>query len=590
MVSRFLVTTALEETWPGDDVPILFLGEWCRLYNRKSVWEKRDAIVAPYHWDDRKKLYSDYLYLQTLYEELLSELAIKLNVLHGVNHSIRYWRIIVGPWLGYFIQMLFDRWAMLRQVVRDNDLSGVRVLQISDECLVPIDMADFNLLFLSDAWNEAICGQLLAWMKISTERVDALDDALVSTSNVTKLSFSRKAKRALVQVASHISSALCRDNEYFFISSYLPRKQDLLLQFKLGQVPKLWRLVAVPITPANRSMRQWQMPEPENTDNFSSIARAMIPRHIPTAYLEGYRDVADVVEKLPWPKRPKAIFTSNSYNSDDVFKTWAAGKVEGGTPLVIGQHGGGHGTHLWGFYEEHQIAICDTWISWGWVSKKNLKIKPIGNLKMMGLDWKCDPEGGALMVEMELPRYSYHMYSVPVASQWLDYFEEQHRFVAALPLILQRQLLVRLYSNDYGWNQKQRWKDRLPNICLDDGVIPIKLLIKKSRLFISTYNATTFLESLAMNIPTIMFWNPKHWELNDDAIPYYEQLKVVGILHETPESAAKQMIRVWDEISAWWDSVLVQSTRKEFCHRYSRTPERPLESLGQVLRQITVTT
>jgi len=112
VVSRVLVTTALEDTWPSGDEPILFLGEWCRLYDRKSVWEKRDANVAPYHWDDRSKLHKDYLFLQTIYEELLCELAAKLNALHEVDHSVRYWRTIVGPWLGYFIQMLFDRWAM----------------------------------------------------------------------------------------------------------------------------------------------------------------------------------------------------------------------------------------------------------------------------------------------------------------------------------------------------------------------------------------------------------------------------------------------------------------------------------------------
>ena len=123
-----LVTTALEETWPDDNQPVLFLGEWCRLYSRKTVWEKLDSVVAPYHWDDREKLYKDYLYLQGLYEELLVELAVKLNTIHGGNHSVRYWRIIVGPWLGYFIQMLFDRWAMLQQVVRDNDISGAYVL------------------------------------------------------------------------------------------------------------------------------------------------------------------------------------------------------------------------------------------------------------------------------------------------------------------------------------------------------------------------------------------------------------------------------------------------------------------------------
>ena len=44
-MKRLLVTTALEETW-GRDVPVIFLGEWCRLYSRKHIWSKMDALVA----------------------------------------------------------------------------------------------------------------------------------------------------------------------------------------------------------------------------------------------------------------------------------------------------------------------------------------------------------------------------------------------------------------------------------------------------------------------------------------------------------------------------------------------------------------
>ena len=52
MVARRLVLTADEHTWPKENKePVLFLGEWCKRYSRKAVWQKLDAEVAPYHWD-----------------------------------------------------------------------------------------------------------------------------------------------------------------------------------------------------------------------------------------------------------------------------------------------------------------------------------------------------------------------------------------------------------------------------------------------------------------------------------------------------------------------------------------------------------
>lgn len=590
MVKRVLVTTALEETWPADDTPVLFLGEWCRLYSRKATWEKRDAVVAPYHWDDREKLHNDYLYLQGLYEELLVELATKLNEIHGVNHSVRYWRIIVGPWLGYFIQMLFDRWAMLQQVVRNNDISGVRVLQRKEGQLVPNDMADFVPLFLSDTWNESIYGQILDWMKIPAERIDATHSEHASPRNDDTINPLRRLKRSLAQLASYTSGLLCRDNEFFFISSYLGVKQDLRLQLKLGQIPKLWRPVAVPIVQVDLAARQWQLPTLNSAD-FPSLVRRLIPKQIPTAYLEGYRNLANLTSNLPWPKRSKAIFTSNSFNADDVFKCWAAGKVEIGAPLVIGQHGGNYGMALWGFTEDHQIAIADRYLTWGWSEPNQSKITPVGNFKGFGKSCAIHKTGVALLVAMVLPRYSYHMYSVPVAAgQWQSYFDDQCRFVQALPEGLRDQLLIRLFPQDWGYYQKQRWQDRFPDIQLDEGVQPMAALMKNTRLYISTYNSTTYLESMSLNFPTLMFWNTKHWELRDSALPFFEKLKSVGIFHDTPESAARQMAEVWDDVAGWWQSAAVQLVRSEFCERYAHTPEKPIDDMEKLFREIAITT
>ena len=568
----------------------MFLGEWCRLYSRKTVWEKLDAAVTPYHWDDRKKLHKDYLHLQGLYEELLVELAAELNAIHGVNHTVRYWRIIVGPWLGWFIQVLFDRWSMLQQAVRDDNISGVRVVQRKKDQLVPNDMTEFVTLFLGDAWNEMIFGQILNWMKIPVERIDAPNRLHTSSDNAQTVGLVHRLKRSLVQVANQIFNVLCQDSEYFFISSYLGVKEATWLQTKLGQVPKLWRSVAVPIVHVDLAKRQWELPALNNSAGFPSLARTLISKHIPTAYLEGYQDAVALTAHLPWPRRPKAIFTCNSYNSDDVFKVWAAEKSERGSPLVIGQHGGNFGMALWSFAEDHQIAIADRFLTWGWNEPEQDKITPVGNFKGFGKKMVADKAGNALLVEMAMPQTSYHMFSVPVAAgQWQEYFDDQCRFVHALPPALCDKVIVRLKSPDYGHSQKQRWQENFPSIQLETGVQTLAVLMSQARLYISTYNATTYLESMSLNFPTLIFWNPKHWELRDSAIPYFEQLKSVGIFHETPESAARQMAAVWDDVAAWWGSEAVQSVRSKFCERYAHIPEKPLDVLEKLFREIAAT-
>ena len=61
------------------------------------------------------------------------------------------------------------------------------------------------------------------------------------------------------------------------------------------------------------------------------------------------------------------------------------------------------------------------------------------------------------------------MYSVPIASQWLGYFEDQIEFVSSLPEELQRQVLVRAESEDYDLEQENRWLKSFPKIKFENG-------------------------------------------------------------------------------------------------------------------------
>ena len=83
---RYLITTADERTWPKDQ-PVLFLGEWCKRFSRKKNWSSLDSNTVTYHWDDRKQLQEDSLYLQDIYENLLEELSEYLNISVHLNTS-----------------------------------------------------------------------------------------------------------------------------------------------------------------------------------------------------------------------------------------------------------------------------------------------------------------------------------------------------------------------------------------------------------------------------------------------------------------------------------------------------------------------
>lgn len=538
-----------------------------------------DAAVLPYHWDDRAKLSSDYLYLRDFHERLLRDVASQLNKIHRVDHSLRYWRILVGPWLGYFTQMLFDRWTSVQQAVSQHELSGTVVLTGKDDIMVPNDMADFNHLFLSDEWNHHIYAAILQQFT-SLPCIGLPRQAIAGPRIVRPAAVWREwVGRALASSYVRATGILTRDGDAFFLATYLSLRDEMRLQWRLGQVPQRWRSVPAVRAPVVASQRRWIVAG-ENRSEFEACARALIPRQIPTVYLEGYDRLVEQAAGLPWPKRPKLIWTSNAYHSEDVFKVWAAAKVQQGAPLILGQHGGCYGVAKWLFVEDHEIAISDRYISWGWTEPEESKVEPVGQLKAkFPLGIRHSEQPNALLVTVTNPRLSYHMYSTIVARQWLDYFEDQCDFVENLPAAIRAALIVRLYPQDFGWDQAARWHDRFPDLQLDQGQSDIDNAIRKSRLYISSYNATTYLESLTMDVPTIMYWNPKQWELRDSAAPFFKDLERVGIFHETPESAARHVASIWDDVDAWWSSPEVRDVRERFKGRFCR---RPVELLGRV--------
>jgi putative transferase (TIGR04331 family) len=582
MNNKFLITTALQETFPQNkDEEVIFLGEWCRTLNTKNIWQQFNSKTIPYHWDNREKFYSDYQEFLELYEKILVDLSFELNKIHGVKFDSRYWRILVGPWLADFMQILFDRYIMLQSAFKDDQSYELQAIDRKQFSCIPNDMQEFYQVFATDDWNESVYVQLieLCWPHL----VEI--NWVKKTTTSPRYSLKKRLKMYFKdKILPTLNGILTKEDDVFFIESYLPLKTLFKLQLQLGQRPAVWKSQSVPVFKVNPEQRNWDI-EKESVAGFEKVVREMIPNNIPTVYLEGYSKLCKKIKKLHWPKNPKSIFTSNSAHSDDIFKAWAAIKTKNGSQLIIGQHGGHYGTGLFSAHEDHEIKIADSFLSWGWSDKTRSNIKPIGNIKSFGLDVDYNPKGGALMVEMTLPRYSHHMMAIPVAGQLLEYFDDQKIFLSSLPLKLRKQITLRLSRTDYGWNQAERWKESMPEVQLDKGLKDIKLRIRKSRLYISTYNATTFLESMTWNIPTIIFWNKKHWELNDQARPYFELLEKAGIFHSTPQSAAKKMIDIWDDVDNWWHSKEIQKVKETFIHQYAKVPNEPLKALEEILRK-----
>ena len=69
---------------------------------------------------------------------------------------------------------------------------------------------------------------------------------------------------------------------------------------------------------------------------------------------------------------------------------------------------------------------------------------------------------------------------------------------------------------------------------------------------------------------------------------YFEELKRVGIFHESPQLAASYVASIWDDIDGWWGSPEVRNVLERFKHRYCRLPADLLGRIEHALREVIV--
>lgn len=586
-MKRWLVTTAIEATWPAADTPILFLGEWCRRYGRRAAWADRDADVLPYHWDDRAQFAQDYTRVQRVYEELLAELTDELNRQHRVAHSRRYWRIVVGPWLGFFVQMLFDRWVCIMAAAANPQVDGVTTLGGDATHLIPEDFDDFCTLYGSDAWNEHLYARLLR------------DETTIPCTELARptvvpevrrrepvVPLAARLRRLAIKGGSRMAALLQRQTDVALHRTYLPLRDELRLHLRLGQVPQYACTLLFPRCSVQPARRQWQLAKWAE-DPFARVAGRFIAAQLPRRYLEGYAELVAQAERAPWPKCPRVIFTSNALYGDERFKAWAAERVDAGARLIVGQHGGHYGIGHLNYSEDHEVAVADRFLSWGWECPEHPNIFRIGQLKnRRPLGVHHEVQKAILVITSIAPRYSYFMFSSPVAGQNLRCIEEHVRFHQSLSPRVQQNVLFRLFGPDAGpngWEQAERMRDALPTARFTPPGVPIDALLRQSRLVISTYNATTFLETFTQNIPTLMFWNPEHWEVRDSARPFFDALARAGVFHASPEDAARHLEAIWGDVEGWWRSAEVRAAVLAFCTEYSFLPDDLVERVAQAL-------
>lgn len=582
----FLATTALEEFWDTTK-PIVFLGEWCLLYRRRSFWEPLNGHLLESPLNNLEAAGAFYHYVNTTYEKLLPILGDALNEIHGLRHSQRYWRIVLGPWLQFYLPVIYDRYCHIKQALAQYP--NCTSMMLSEKSFVtPSNTLDFGCLVKEDAYNLQIYSKIFAVLgKIfPCKEAQIAEPSLLNTfmGNFWK----HKAAGYIARIYADVSAKLFHTVVYK--NAYFSKASEFGLFIKTAG--KVFPIYGQLTNPRNKKFDSNSRKILSNINlgggEFERCLSAMLFSDMPKCFVEGYGNVKSDA-KSAYPQTAKVIFSANAWYCDEGFKQWAAASAEKGALLIGTPHGGDYGGLACMPAENHETAIVDRYYSWGWERTDCIaEVVPFPATKLVGRGeiGASNLKAGVLWVTTNPPRYllTYQLASFPAFSH--EYLVWQRRFAKSLHQKIVPLLRLRPHREDGGWDIVLRLKECLTGLSTETWETPFQESLVNCRLYVCDHFSTTFAEALAVNKPTILFWNPETNGLRPNAQPYYDLLRKSGILFDTPESAGEAVNQVYDDVETWWNDPERQNAVDIFCERFARNSNDAIELWSSEFKRI----
>ena len=471
---------------------------------------------------------------EDLYASIIVELCEDLNIFHKINWNQHQYEKLLGNWLINFIQIIYERFHNCSKYSVDPD-----------KCIpwVPSSIIDIIKLGTSKRINSNVCNDItLLKLGASLAHENMLpeySDHVLQSFTFQKGDYPIQLHGAYINLKQSVKDLDYRSHLETKELQFKPFAGHLCLKEGIKNKVKLnwkWRI-------GNQSL--------ENS-SLSNILRVMIRRYIPVCFLEGFKTLYESAK----PINTKYIFSSTSIHNNLGFKFLTARNPE--VKVLCNQHGGGYGIDSYCNSETYERKVSDILYTWGWTEDQ--KTKPLPNAP--AIDASTNYRSNCILFKYVLyPKYFYKLDNYPFGNRMNNYL---HQLIQFAQKVQNLKIEISHYPHDYGWNIRKRLSDadvEIDEKSMDDG---------KYQLHVCNYLGTSWLESIAANLPVICFYDPEINKFRDSVSPYIKSFERLGILHHCPHSAADKVIEVSENPEKWWQSDDVQSNVSNFREKYAR--------------------
>jgi putative transferase (TIGR04331 family) len=569
----------------------VIMGTWCLYKNVNHPISDSDLYEIAKVWGGKvEHIASAQSKSVIIYQELLNYLVPRLNYAHKTEFTSREWEVIIGPWLTQFVGYVYRRVSTFLQVLDEYKFDTVICFRYVSDLIKSNDTKDFVANTNNPVWQSMVDEIILRCItdeKISIENVDLLAHNVFRDIPEQKSLRFKKFMGELLQRISSSRLIALMPQKYYLQATYLPYMVELRLHLLLLQLPTIrWFASSRVLSSFSMNLSKRKLVFAKNPATSNSIVEKClieVGMHVmPTCYIEGFNELVNATKMSNLPENPRVIFTSNSFEYDEIFKVWTSLKLKTKALYVVGQHGNNYGT--WVNHDPTEQRTSDLFLSWGWEDFRPNTL-PTFNLKSSGRKNVRTSGKGILLIQDMLwnPTYPWD-----TDFEFAKKLESQFALVSNLDLECRKLLTVRLHhtSSQSNLDIIKLWKDYLekyPEITLEIGFTSMTKLLRSQQIVVHGYDSTGFLETLALDIPSLAFlpWGLGHLSL--EARSDYQELLESGLIQIDPINAANEINKAVLNVDYWWSRSEKITSRKKFTDKYSVISSSPARELKSIL-------
>jgi putative transferase (TIGR04331 family) len=544
-----------------------------------------------YHWDNNIKLKKDLSEIYKIYYKLLNLLTKRLNIIHNVNFSKKYWEILLWRWLSRYIILYFDRWEIitsLLKIYKKNNIS-INFVKFNELKFVPFDTYDHSTrCAMSDDWNHWVYNDILE--KRSRYKFKCVNKKKISPLPHFKIKEQNSFKNTLKFFSNpFLNKKIISQNLGF------SKENDLGLKLYLKNMHYVDENIFSNFKSNFNENKRSQLSKFSSSfkTSFLKYMVSNLKYNFPMIFLENYKLANIKLKKYKLPTNPKLIISSVDDVFNEPFKFFAAKKTLNGSKLFHLQHGGSYGTSDDYPIEKIQIKLNDKFLSWGW-SGKSKKIEKLFCQKMIGIRIKQTKKTSGLI----MPLFDWHLYPGDIGSGRPRTLNEINLYIKNLDIFFSN------LREDIKTKSAFKFLKHERNLFSDYNLYPTYVLntlkskfkkanffhskkssiyyLEKYKIYVDSLNSTGYLETLNLNLPTILIFDERICRIRQDAKKYFLSLEKAKILFKDAKEAAKFINDNYEKIDDWWFSNKVQIAVKNFTNKFAKTTNNPYKFLEKL--------